>query len=237
MTEQACPGSCNSRYRRLRAEHDKAVAAYDPLDSSQSRPEPPAVQPSYGDPWCGRCKAVIHAELAELDDVSSLLASRPPLDVPGSDEDKRAGRVSGTRERKSPSPRMDVLDELGDWLRDSESAFRGADPPARRGYLATERTTIIAWLADHFDAHITHPGLAADYGAEIRRWHRELASLSRAGTVDKHLHKPCPRCNMYTLWVRDGEDYVRCIDDAARGGSCGRRMTRAEYRDYADKAA
>jgi len=80
--------------------------------------------------------------------------------------------------------------------------------------------------------HITHPDLAADYGQEIRRWHRELSDRVRAGVVDKHLHKPCPRCSHYTLWMRDGEDYVRCINT-----DCNRRMTRAEYREYADKAA
>ena len=231
MSEESCPGPCNSRYRRARAEYEAALAAYDPADADQERPQPPDVQPWLGDPWCPKCKAVIHSELGQIDDAASILAARPPLDVAGTDEESRVGRVSGTREPRSPSPRMDDLEELGEWLRNWESAFRGGDPQARRGYLATERTTIISWLVDHFDAHITHPDLAADYGAEIRRWYRELADKARAGIVDKHMKQPCPRCRLYTLWARDGEDYVRCINT-----ECNRRMTREEFRQLASAA-
>jgi phage FluMu protein Com len=231
MSEQPCPGPCNSRYRKARAEYDKALAGYDPLAPEQSRPEPPAVQPWPGDPWCPKCKSIIHAELSQIDDAAAILAARPPLDVAGGDEETRAGRVSGTREARSPSPRMDDLEELGGWLRNWESAFRGTDPMPRRGYLATERTTIISWLVDHFDSCICHPDLAADYGAEIRRWYRELTAKARAGIADKHVKKPCPRCRLYTLWARDGEDYVRCVNE-----DCNRRMTREELAGLAGAA-
>lgn len=231
VAETPCIGPCNSRYRRARAEYEAALAAYDPADEDQERPEPPDIRPWLGDPWCTKCKGIIHSELALIDDVASILAARPPLDVSGSDEETRVGRVSGTRDTPSPSPRMDELEELGGWLRDTESAFRGTDPPGRRGYLATERTTIISWLVDHFEDHITHPDLAADYGKEIRQWYRQLAAQARAGTVDKHMKRPCPRCGLYTLWARDGEDHVRCINT-----ECNRRMTWNEFRQLADAA-
>lgn len=225
MAEVPCAGPCNSRWRRARAEHEAALAAFDPA-SGQDPPEPPDVRPAPGDPWCAKCKAIIHQELGELDDLAALIAARPPL--ASSSEDVSAGRVGGTRATPSPSPRMDDLEELTGWLRDWESACRGDGPRPRRGYLATEITTITAWLVTHFDAIITHPDLAADFGAETRRWHRELSGKARAGVIDKHMKRPCPRCELYTLWARDGEDCVRCINN-----DCNRRLTRAEFQQLA----
>lgn len=231
MNETACMGVCNSRYRRARAEYEAAVAAYDPQDAEQEAPEPPDIQPWLGDPWCPKCKAVIHQELGELDDLYALLAARPPLDVAGTDEEVHVGRVSGSREDKSPSSRMDELVDLNGWLRGWESAFRGEDPTPRRGYLATETTTIVSQLVAKFEPNITHPDLAVDYGNEIRQWHRQLASRARAGTIDKHQKRPCPRCKLYTLWARDGEDYVRCINT-----ECNRRLTREEFKELPSAA-
>ena len=220
-SEVACDGPCNSRWRKANAEYQRALAVYNPQDENQSRPEPPSVYPVYGDPWCHRCKPQIHEQLSQLDDLACMLNAMPPS-VNAANEDPSM-RVSGSKEQPSPSRRMDDLEELGQWLRDWESAFRGEDPKPHRGYLATEITTITAWLVTHFDKNITHPDLAVDYGQEIRRWHRELVEKARAGQVDKHVKRPCPRCRLYTLWVRDGEDYVRCINE-----DCNRRMTREE---------
>ena len=219
--EVPCDGPCNSRWRKADAEHKKALAAYDPLDADQSRPSPPEIQPVYGDPWCGRCKNQIHEQLSQLDDLACLLSALPPS-VNARNDDK-AGLVSGTREVPSPSRRMDDLAELGQWLRDWESVVRGDDPKPHRGYLASEITTITAWLVAHFEKLITHPDVGVDFGRETRRWHRELMEKARAGQVDKHVKRPCPRCRLYTLWARDGEDYVRCINE-----ECNRRLTREE---------
>ena len=220
-SEVACDGPCNSRYRKADAEYRKALGLYDPRDPDQSRPSPPEVQPVYGDPWCPRCKAQIHEQLSQLDDLACLLCALPPS--PNARNDDKAGLVSGTREVPSPSRRMDDLAELGQWLRDWESVLRGEDPKPHRGYLASEITTITAWLVSHFDKLITHPDVGADFGRETRRWHRELLEKARAGQVDKHVKRPCPRCRLYTLWARDGEDYIRCINE-----DFNRRMTREE---------
>jgi len=221
MSEVPCDGPCNSRWRKADAEYRKALADYDPLDSAQSRPSPPEVYPFYGDPWCPRCKSQIHEQLSQLDDLACLLSALPPS--PNARNDDKAGLVSGTREIPSPSRRMDDLAELGQWLRDWESVLRGDDPTPHRGYLATEITTVTAWLVAHFEPLITHPDVAVDFGRETKRWHRELLEKARAGQVDKHVKKPCPRCRLYTLWARDGEDYIRCINE-----ECNRRMTREE---------
>jgi len=237
-SEVPCDGPCNSRYRKARAEYEAALAAYDPLDPDQSRPSPPEVYPVYGDPWCGRCKAQIHEQLSQIDDLACLLNALPPS--PNDRSDDKAGKVSGTRDTPSPSRRMDDLEELGEWLRNWESLFRPVvlaaaglheDPKPHRGYLATEITTITAWLSSHYEKCITHPDFARDFGQEIKRWHRELIDKARAGQVDKHVKKSCPRCRLYTLWVRDGEDYVRCINE-----ECNRRMTREELAMMTDAA-
>ena len=103
-SEVACNGPCNSRYRKARAEHEAAVAAYDPLDADQSRPEPPKVYPVYGDPWCPRCKNQIHEQLAQIDDAAAILAAFPAsLNSRGDD---KAGKVSGSKAEPSPSSRM-----------------------------------------------------------------------------------------------------------------------------------
>ena len=228
--EVVCNGPCNSRYRKARAEYERALADYDPMDAATSRPDPPEVYPVYGDPWCPRCKAQLHEQLAQIDDAAAILGALPPS--PNDRSDDKAGKVSGSRAAPSPSSRMDDLEELGEWLRSWESSFRPVvlqaagireDPKPHRGYLATEITTITAWLVFHWEKLITHPDLAADFGREIRRWHREIQEKARAGQVDKHVKRPCPRCNLYTLWARDGEDYVRCVND-----DCNRRMTREE---------
>jgi hypothetical protein len=230
MSEVPCDGPCNSRWRKAQAEYKKALNEYDPLDADQSRPIPAEIYPVYGDPWCPRCKSQIREMLSQIDDAAAILGAFPPSLNDRSDD--KAGKVSGTKTEPSPSSRMDDLEELGEWLRSWESVFRPVvlavagihdDPKPHRGWLATEITTITAWLVFHFDKCITHPDLSVDYGREIRRWHRMLQEKARAGQVDKHVKKPCPRCRLYTLWARDGEDYVRCVND-----DCNRRMTREE---------
>lgn len=232
-----CPGACNNSYRRRRALYEEAVRAYDdmlmrtpPGHEVPDPPEAPDIKPWEGLPvWCLKCQGVIRAELADLDDLAALIGAIPPLPKPADDG---AGRVGGTPDRKSPSARLDDLEELGEWLRSWESLARdGDDPRPRRGMLATESTTLTAWLYHHYDALITNPDLAGDFGNEIRRWHREMAKRAAAGRMQRHQKRPCPRCNLYTLWLTIGEDFIRCINE-----DCGRMLTRAEYEALADAA-
>jgi hypothetical protein len=226
-----CPGSCNARYRAAAAryqaevaEHARRIAA---LADGAEPPEPPRlpdIEPEPGEPvWCARCTGRLRRQLAELDDLAALIAARPP--APRADKpDDGAGRVSGTREQPSSSPAGDALEELAGWARDWESAIRGTGPLARRGYLATELTTSFAHLVARFDKAITVPAYAADFGAEIRLWHRELCDLAAAGQAARHKPRPCPRCRKYTLWETIGKDHIWCSDT-----DCGRLLTREEY--------
>ena len=232
-----CPGACNGPYRRRRAIYEAAVADYARKLEARAGtgpipepPEAPDVQPWTGTPvWCLKCQGIIRAELLDLDDLASMIAVIPPLAKPA---ETGAGKVSGSRDKPSSSARMDDLDELGEWLRQWEAVARGEDDPRpRRGFLATERTTITAWLTEHFDPVIINPDVARDFGEEIRRWHRDLALRAAAGRMSRHQKKPCPRCNLFTLWLIIGDDYIRCANE-----DCGRAMTREEYEGLTDAA-
>ena len=237
VPDDACPGSCNGSYRRRRALYEADVKAYaaelETRADADPIPEPPVapdIQPWLGVPvWCGKCQSIIRAELAELDDLAALITAIPPLARPA---DTGAGRVAGTRDAPSPSGRMDDIEELGEWLRSWEALARSDDENRpRRGYLATEMTTVTAWLSAHFDPLITNPDVAGDFGEEIRRWHRDMAQRASAGRMTRHQKKHCPRCNLYTLWLVIGDDYIRCVNE-----DCKRAMTRQEYDGLADAA-
>lgn len=232
-----CPGSCNSTYRRRRALFEADVKAYAhqletraDTDELPPPPRPPDITPWHGLPvWCGRCKSVIHTELLELDDLAALILAIPPLAKPADD----SAKVSGSKSAPSPSARMDDIAELGDWLRSWEAVARKADlGRPRRGYLATEMTTITAWLAAHFDPLISDPDVAKDFGEETRRWHRDMCRRAAAAQMQRHMKKPCPRCHLYTLWITMGEDYIRCVNE-----DCNRRLTRTDYDGMTEAAA
>jgi hypothetical protein len=233
-----CPGSCNNDYRRRKAIWEAATETYaarlELLREGDPVPDPPQapdLRPWYGEPvWCMKCHSVIRSELAELDDVAAMVDIIPPLDRLTAKLDGMS--VDGTPEERTASPKMDTLEELGDWARQWEAIIRGREFTApRRGYLATQTTTVIAWLTSHLDDVLANADVSEDFGTEVRRWHRELSRRASAGQMSKHLKKPCPRCNLYTLWVTIGEDYVRCIDV-----DCSRLLSREEYDSLPDAA-
>lgn len=227
--EQICEGPCNSRWRKAQEDYKRALAAYDNAMADRledqpepERPEAPEIRPWLGDPWCSRCQARIRSELAELDDVASIVT----MFADGHRASTDAGtRVSGSRSAPSPSPAGDAIDEMASMLRGWESALLGTDPPARRGFLATEITTSVAWLMAHFGQLITHPDLGADFGEEISRWHRELKNRSKSGTGRRRKPMPCSRCHHLSLYQEDGAQYIEC----ARKAECGRLMSLSEY--------
>lgn len=203
---EPCIGSCNSRWRRL-------------TEAGEDIPE--ELLPYPGDPvFCQRDSSIIRREVAELDDLASIAAAA----ADGHRSQPGTQRVSGTARISSPSPAADDLDDLACMLRGWESAARGTDPSARRGYLATEITTVVCWLVAHHDAIIGNPDLAPDYAAEVRQWHRRLATSSKAGTGTHQKGRPCPRCDRYSLWWREGDEYVEC-----QTPSCGRLMSLSDY--------
>ena len=223
-SEEPCPGTCNRHWREGQEAFRQALADYDPLDADQSRPVPPSIQAWPGDPWCGRCKSRIRETLAELDDLAALLMATADghRSAPGTE------RVSGSAAPVSPSQAGDDLEELTSMLSGWESAYRDLRDwrsLARRGHLASAVTTCIAWLSLHFDEIITAP-FAADFGAEVLRWHQEFTGKTKAGarTLRKPLRCPRPQCRLLTLTWTEGDTYVTCNNP-----DCNSRIPLAEY--------
>jgi hypothetical protein len=223
MSETACPGTCNAKYRKAMEEYAAALQDYDPLDSAQSRPDPPSLRPWPSEPaWCARCSAEITAKLPELDDLAGLRNRT----ADGHRHADAAERVSGSAEPPSASPAHDDIDELTGMLRTWETIYRdlnGWPAPPPRGDLADRLTTCISWLAFHLRG-ILASGIAADFGREVLQWHREDAAKAKAGV--RTLRKPlrCPACGMLTLFWTEGERNVYCADP-----NCARVLSLADY--------
>ncbi|HTX63307.1 MAG TPA: hypothetical protein VMD28_06685 [Acidimicrobiales bacterium] len=229
MSEHACPGTCNARYRDALEEYAAALQDYDPLDSATSRPEPPSIQPWPGEPvWCSNCSPKITVKLAELDDLAALLAAT----ADGHRHADAAERVSGSPEPPSASPEHDDLDDLSTMLGGWESAYRdlrGWPSPPRRGDLASTMTTCIAWLGSHLRG-ILASDIGADFGREVLQWHRETAARAKAGV--RTLRKPlrCPTCGMLTLFWTEGETNVYCADP-----NCARVLSLPDYENEVER--
>jgi hypothetical protein len=230
MSEQlACPGSCNQRWREARELFAAALQEYDPLDSSQSRPEPPSIQPWPGDPvWCTVCTSTIGVKLAELDDLAPLRLRT----ADGHRAADAAERVSGSAEPPSASPAHDDIDDLASMLSGWEAAYRdlkGYPSPPRRGDLADTLTSCVAWLSSHLRG-ILATDLADEFGREILAWHRENANKAKAGV--RTLRKPlrCPACGMLTLFWTEGEKNVYCADK-----NCARVLSLSDYENEVER--
>jgi hypothetical protein len=231
-SERACPGPENRRYREAWDAYRQALADYDPLDSAQSRPDPPEIQLWPGDPvWCSDCTALIGKKLAQLDILAGILAATADgLREPGDLE-----RVSGSSgERPSPSRAGDDLDEMFTMLSTWETVYRdlkGWLPAPPRGEMASRETECIDWLRRHFRG-ILVSDVAADFGREILQWHREGENSAKAGrrTVRKPMR--CPSCKFVTLFWTEGEKDVHC-----RNEDCKRVLSLSEYEDEAERQA
>lgn len=226
MSERVCVGGCNRQWREAQvayARADQEWQSYEPRTRGE-RPQPPNLTPTMGYPiWCVRDASRVRTQLAELDDLAAhLLASsdghRQPSGQP---------KVAGSRGAPSPSPAVDTIDELYGDLHGWETAYRGEDPIARRGFLAPAVTTVVAWLSQHFDGIIAHPDIGEDFGRDVSRWHRELITRTKTGTGLHRKKMVCPRCEFKSLTWREGDEYVCCENNL-----CGRLLSLDEYEVY-----
>ena len=232
-SEEACPGPENRRYREAWDTYRQALDSYDPLDSAQSRPDPPEIQPRPGDPvWCGDCAARISLRLAELDELAGLLAAT----ADGLRGDGEAERVSGSAEPASPSRAADDLDEMWGMLSGWETIYRDLNgwlSPPPRGELARRETACVNWLRRHLKGILASP-VAADFGLEILQWHREGEGSAKAGrrTVRKPMRCPSHNCRMLSLFWTEGDKDVHCMNP-----SCRRILSLREYEEEAERQA
>jgi hypothetical protein len=230
----ACPGECNERWRQAWKDYAQAVEDYDPLDSAQSRPEPPSELAYWrGEPvWCAPCTSKITLRLAQLDILAAILGAtadghRQPADLE---------RVSGSADRPSPSQAGDDLDEMFSMLSSWETIYRelkgwNSGPP--RGELASRETECINWLQRHLGG-ILVSDIAADFGLEILQWYRETAGSAKAEvrTRRKPMRCPTPSCRNLTLFWTEGDKNVYC-----KNPDCGRILSLAEYEAEAERQA
>ena len=236
--ETVCPGNCNANWRKqqkLLDAYEQAVAKWqdNPVGNPPPEPETRALSPYPGNPFCPTDQAVYRRLLAELDDLAALATRYNDGHRKGPDSE----RVSGSKVSYSPSATIEELDHLASALRDWEATARdlircqaGLLPtdegtPARRGYLASEITTTVSWLTAHFEVLITDPGAAEAFAAEISAWHEKLKKRAKAGSGRRHMNRPCPRCDRYSLYQQDEADYVAC----ARTTDCGRMLSWQEW--------
>lgn len=205
----ACAGPCNAAWRNT--------------------PEDQRGEPVCGDPvWCPPCTARIRTALAELDDLAALLQA-----TADGHREAPSSPVRGSRHAPTPSAAADTLDELTSILQAWEDTYRELKnwpSSPRRGYLASQTTASIAWLGAHLSGLLEAP-FAAEFGTEIRQWHRQLSDATKAGTGKRRKLLPCPRCDLKTLVCREGDDYIRCDNPA-----CNRMLSLTEYDEYAAAA-
>lgn len=210
----ACPGPCNSAWRR-------AEAAVD----GKGRPIPHQLTAESGDPvWCWRCSRLIAQRLAELDDLVALLQAELGGRRAGIDP---TGLKPARRGSPSPSPAVDDVDEIQRTLESWESAYRDLRslPPRPPRSPELRVTMCISWLAKNLTGALGSD-LGKDLGQEVLR----LYSMARRWTsTDRATHRkdaPCPRCGRKWLTQHD-DGYIRC-----ERASCGRIMTLDEYDAY-----
>lgn len=215
MSDQPCPGNCNSRWHKARRAHDAALAAYDPLDPATSRPEPPdgTLVRAWGAPvWCTDHTAAIALALAQLDDLAAIYAAA----ADGHRSRPATQRVAGTTVVLSPSEAHDQLDELTSVITGWEHAYRdhaGYDPPPPRGDLARVQTSCVNWLSRHLREILASP-LAEDFGREILEWKPLVAARAKAGQRTVLLEARCTGhgCGQRMLTWKEGTDRVECAN-------------------------
>lgn len=251
LTAPPCPGRCNARARKLQADHEAAVAAYDAalarwqnardqaLDAAdertldaldRARPRPPAepdVTWTPGEPvWCDRDRAAVRRALAEIDDLAALLASWSDGHRGAVSGERTSGRRPGSA---SPSPIADTLDELYRALtavEDDWREHRGLPPRPQRGG-PEARARCIAWLLSQLDQILAHPG-SVQFGRATLAWQTRLQKLTHSDPVVRRRPVPCPRCDRRALRTRD-DGYTECA-------GCGRLMDEDEYNEHAEAA-
>lgn len=177
--------------------------------------------------WCRGCALVIRSALrglpqgyAALSGVGAFRCS--PTDVV---------RVSGSRERRSPSPAVDLRDELFRavcvWSGDLRSYL--GHVPGRGGEREVVLAAEVDYLNSHFERMIVRADAARAFGVQMRSLFGTVLGLVKNGPLRSHLIIPCPYCDMRTLFQQEGVAgrpwYTSC--ETVLGG-CGRLFTETE---------
>lgn len=182
-----------------------------------------------GEPvWCAGCGLVVRGALRGLPVVYVDLLSVSPIRSSPTD----AVRVSGSRERMSPSVAVDLRDEVFQTVRcweDDLRQFHGHR--AARDLETRERTLIngVRYLNRNFGSMMGRRECAADFGHEMNVLFSTALSMIKNGPLRSLLSFPCPWCHRRALMQQEGPAsvpwYTSC--EASLGG-CGRLFTEDE---------
>jgi hypothetical protein len=218
----ACPGFCNKAYRQLLAAGDP-----DPI-------------PIKGTPiWCLNCAHIIQQALRLLPLAYQALDAVAFMsrDVPE--------RVSGSRERPSPSPGGDAQDELLHTMTSWEDDLRywakynhspehhwkyrpGAGHDDVAPLLTLEAACV--YLNGNFHIMMEREECAGDFGSEVLSLFTRAQGMVKNGPQRRKLPLPCPKCDLRTLIQEEGIAgrpwYVSC---ETRPGGCGSLYTPEEW--------
>ena len=183
-----------------------------------------------GDPvWCPECARIIRSALVNLPQAYEalktvrLLTRTPPLD---------ATRVSGSRERPSPDPGVDLMDEtyhtIRSWEDDSRTTLHhraAREKGSREGNLLQG----VRYLNRNFEALMQSPDRAGDFGSEVDSLFARALSMVKNGPLRAFLKIPCHYCGRKSLIQREGiagrQWYTACEENL---GGCGRLFTETE---------
>lgn len=210
-----CPGRCNATYR-----------------NGPDTPERADVYAVWGEPvWCPGCAGTVRAALRAMPDAYTALGVVPYL-TPRAPSDELATHVSGSRERPSPGPGVDLRHEMSrtmcSWEDDMRSFLRSASavlPDGSRDALAAA----VGYLNMNFDRMMARTECAADFGHEVLSLFQSALRMVKNGPSRRKLHIPCPRCDMRALVQQEGLAgrpwYTECIRHI---GGCGTLFSEQE---------
>lgn len=178
--------------------------------------------------WCAGCALVVRSALRALPQTYAALLTVSPYRASPTD----AIRVSGSRERSSPSPAVDLRDEIFQTARCWENDLRQHLRHRAARDLATRDLTLtnaVRYLNRNFPAMMARPECAADFGHEVNVLFSTALRMVKNGPLRAHLSIPCPFCDRRTLMQQEGLAlqpwYTSCEETL---GGCGRLFTETE---------
>ena len=190
--------------------------------------------PRQGQPvWCTWCAKSIRDNLNALPELFARLYVELIPRQSGVESD----RVGGSKQRQTPAPIIDDMDEILRWLWAWEDLTRAEFSLSHRPGGSADgtdqwRTSDIPRCVKFLDAWLERilsvPYLAQDFGDEVRRTKRQIEVRTKSDQL-RHIlvGVRCPSCDAMALARDDGDAFVCCMP---RMGGCGRLWEEPEVR-------
>lgn len=178
--------------------------------------------------WCGACGLVVRQALRGLPLAYEALGEVLVWRSGGSDD----VRVSGSRERPSPSVAVDTRDEVFQMVRSWEDDLRQHLGHRAARDLETRESTLVSgvrYLNRNFEVMMGREECAEEFGREMNVLFSTALRLVKNGPLRSHLTIPCAWCGRKCLMQQEGVAlvpwYTSC--EVTLGG-CGRLFTEKE---------